>query len=105
MRRSPKVDEVVPLLYLRGLSNSDIYPALSKLLGDEVSGLSSVNITRLKANGQHQYEQWRMRDLSKKEYCYIWVDGIHFNVRFGDSRLCVLVVIGAPEKVKKRLFL
>ncbi len=103
MRRSPKIDEVVPLLYLRGLSNGDIYPALSKLLGNEVSGLSSANITRLKANWQQQYEQWRKRDLSTKKYCYIWVDGIHFNVRFGDNRLCVLVIIGATKKGQKEL--
>ena len=68
MRRSPKIDEVVPLLYLRGLSNGDIYPVLSKLLGENVSGLSAANITRLKANWQEQYERWTRRNLNDKEY-------------------------------------
>lgn len=103
MRRSPKIDEVVPLLYLRGLSTGDIYPALQRLLGEEVSGLSPANVTRLKASWQREYQQWQKRDLSSKRYCYIWVDGIHFNVRFSDNRLCVLVVIGATAEGKKEL--
>lgn len=103
MRRSPKIDEVVPLLYLRGLSTGDIYPALEKLLGESVSGLSAANISRLKAGWQQEYEQWQKRDLSGQQYCYIWADGIHFNVRIGDNRLCVLVVIGATASGKKEL--
>jgi putative transposase len=103
MRRSPKIDEVVPLLYLRGLSTGDMYPVLEKLLGESVSGLSAANISRLKACWHREYEQWRKQDLSGREYCYIWVDGIHFNVRFSDNRLCVLVVIGATEHGKKEL--
>jgi transposase-like protein len=103
MRRSPKIDEVVPLLYLRGLSTGDIYPALERLLGEEVSGLSAANVSRLKSCWHREYQQWEQRDLSDKQYCYIWVDGIHFNVRFSDSRLCVLVVIGATEHGKKEL--
>jgi putative transposase len=86
MRRSPKIDEVVPLLYLRGLSTGDMYPVLEKLLGESVSGLSAANISRLKACWHREYEQWRKQDLSGREYCYIWVDGIHFNVRFSDNR-------------------
>jgi putative transposase len=103
MRRSPKIDEVVPLLYLRGLSTGDIYPALEKLLGDTVTGLSAANVSRLKNVWQGHYEQWQKRDLSETHYCYIWVDGIHFNVRFSDNRLCVLVVIGATAQGRKEL--
>lgn len=103
MRRSPKIDEVVPLLYLRGLSTGDIYPALQRLLGDQVSGLSPANVTRLKTSWEHEYQRWQKRDLSDKRYCYIWVDGIHFNVRFSDNRLCVLVVVGATAEGKKEL--
>jgi putative transposase len=103
MRRSPKIDEVIPLLYLRGLSTGDIYPALSKLLGSAVSGLSAANISRLKSSWEKEYAQWQKRSLKDNKYCYIWADGIHFNVRFGDNRLCVLVVLGATPKGKKEL--
>lgn len=103
MRRSPKIDEAIPLLYLRGLSTGDMYPALEKLLGSYVSGLSSANVSRLKSAWQQEYERWQKRDLSSTQYCYIWVDGIHFNLRFGDNRLCILVVIGATESGQKEL--
>ena len=103
MRRSPKIDEVIPLLYLRGLSTGDMYPALVKLLGEAVSGLSPANVTRLKTVWQRDDAAWRKRDLSGKRYCYLWVDGVHFNVRFSDNRLCILVVIGATEEGKKEL--
>lgn len=103
MRRSPKIDEVIPLLYLRGLSTGDIYPALSELLGSAVSGLSAANVSRLKTSWEREYEQWQKRSFEGTRYCYIWADGIHFNVRFGDNRLCVLVVIGATEHGKKEL--
>lgn len=103
MRRSPKIDEVIPLLYLRGLSTGDIYPALSEFLGSTVSGLSAANVSRLKSSWEKEYTQWQKRSLQDKKYCYIWADGIHFNVRFGDNRLCVLVIIGATPKGKKEL--
>jgi putative transposase len=79
MRRSPKIDEVIPLLYLRGLSTGDIYPALSELLGATVSGLSAANVSRLKSSWEKEYTLWQKRSLQDKKYCYIWADGIHFN--------------------------
>jgi putative transposase len=103
MRRSLKIDEAIPLLYLRGLSTGDILPCLQKLLGESVSGLSPANISRLKSGWEHEYTEWQKRDLSAKQYCYMWVDGIHFNVRFSDNRICVLVVIAATEAGKKEL--
>jgi transposase-like protein len=103
MRRSPKIDEVIPLLYLRGLSTGDIYPALKDLLGDQISGLSAGNISKLNAVWSKEHDLWKVRSLSDTRYCYLWVDGIHFNVRFGDNRLCVLVVIGATQEGKKEL--
>lgn len=103
MRRSPKIDEAVPLLYLRGLSTGDIYPALAELLGSSVSGLSAPNVSRLKASWEREYSEWQKRDLSDTRYCYIWADGIHFNVRFSDNRLCVLVIIGATKEGRKEL--
>jgi putative transposase len=103
MRRSLKIDEAIPLLYLRGLSTGDMLPALEKLLGEGVSGVSAPNVTRLKSIWKQEYEEWRKRDLSSKQYCYLWVDGIHSNVRVGDDRLCCLVVIGATSDGHKEL--
>lgn len=103
MRRSPKIDEVIPLLYLRGLSTGDIYPALKELLGEKVSGLSAASVSKMNTVWSKEHDQWKLRKLSDTQYCYLWVDGIHFNVRFGDNRLCVLVVIGATRDGKKEL--
>ena len=94
MRRSPKVSEVLPLLYLRGLSTNDFRPALKELLGEDASGLSPTAITRLTGKWQSEYDEFHKRDLSKDTFAYIWIDGIHFNVRLEDDRLCTLVVLG-----------
>ena len=80
MRRSPKVSEVLPVLYLRGLSTGDFREALPILLGKDASGLSPTAITRLTAKWQGEYESFRNRDLSGQEYIYVWVDGVHFRV-------------------------
>lgn len=103
MRRSPKVAEVLPILYLRGLSTGDFRPALQRLLGDKASGLSPTNITRLTADWEREYEEHRSRSLAEKDYVYVWVDGIHFNVRLEDDRLCTLVMIGARLDGTKEL--
>jgi transposase-like protein len=103
MRRSPKIDEAIPVLYLRGISTNNMFSALEKLLGDTVSGLSATNVSRMKAVWKHEYDDWKKRDLSHTRYCYLWVDGIYTNVRFSDNRLCNLVVIGATEDGRKEL--
>lgn len=103
MRRSLKIDEAIPLLYLRGLSTGDFVPALEKLFGKGIRGISSANISRLRSIWNKDHKEWQRRDLSSKEYCYVWVDGIHFRVRIGEERLCVLVVIGATREGKKEL--
>jgi putative transposase len=95
MRRSPKVAEVLPILYLRGLSTGDFREALPVLLGEEAAGLSPTTITRLTAQWEAEYTAFRQRDLSDRDYVYIWVDGVHFTIRLEDERLCTLVVIGA----------
>ena len=102
MRRSPKVAEVLPILYLRGLSTGDFREALSVLLGDEAAGLSATNIARLTAVWEEDYRRFRQRDLADRDYVYVWVDGIHFNIRLEDDRLCTLVMIGArPDGTKE----
>lgn len=103
MRRSLSIDEAIPLLYLLGISTNDMMSGLEKLLGPAVSGLSAANISRIKASWKQEYDTWKKQDLSSKEYCYLWADGIHFNLRFEDSRLCTLVIIGALEDGTKEL--
>jgi len=103
MRRSPKVSEVLPLLYLHGLSSGDFAPALKEFFGAE-AGLSPATIIRLTEQWQKEREAFMERDLSEKDYVYVWVDGIHTKVRLGeDDRLCCLVMVGARLDGKKEL--
>lgn len=104
MRRSPKVAEVLPVLYLRGLSTGDFSEALPVLLGDEAAGLSATNIARLTAVWDREYKEFRQLNLADRDYVYVWADGVHFNVRLEDDRLCTLVLIGArPDGTKELL--
>jgi putative transposase len=103
IRRSLKIEEAIPLLYLRGISTNNMYPALEKLLGPNVSGLSASNVSKLKNCWSGEYRKWKNRSLADNKYCYLWVDGIHANVRFSDDKLCILVVIGAKEDGEKEL--
>ena len=103
MRKSPKVAEVLPILYLRGLSTGDFREALPVLLGKDAAGLSPSAITRLTAQWEGEYETYRRRDLSDRDYVYVWVDGVHFNIRLEDDRLCTLVVLGARADGTKEL--
>lgn len=103
MRRSPKVSEVLPVLYLRGLSTGDFKPALSDLLGEDAAGLSSTNIARLTDTWSEEYKQFRFRSLKDRDFIYVWADGVHFNVRLDDERLCTLVMIGVRPDGSKEL--
>jgi transposase-like protein len=102
MRRSPKVSEVLPILYLRGLSTGDFKEGLAALLGEEASGLSPTAITRLTGAWQADYEAFQKRDLSDRDYVYVWADGVHFRIRLEEDRLCALVMIGVrPDGTKE----
>lgn len=102
MRRTPKVAEVIPVLYLRGLSTGDFKPALTSLLGEDAAGLSATNIARLTTAWEEEYHVFRKRSLADRDYVYVWADGIHFNVRLEDDRLCTLVLIGVrPDGTKE----
>jgi putative transposase len=102
MRRSPKVAEVLPVLYLRGLSTGDFREALAALLGDDAAGLSATNIARLTTEWESEYRAFQKRSLADRDYVYVWVDGVHFNVRLEDDRLCTLVMIGVrPDGTKE----
>ncbi len=102
MRRAPKVTEVLPILYLRGLSTGDFRSALPVLLGEDAAGLSPTTITRLTASWEGEYQTWRTRSLAETDYVYVWVDGVHFRVRLEEDRLCTLVMIGVrPDGTKE----
>jgi transposase-like protein len=103
MRKAPKVTEVLPILYLRGLSTGDFQAALPVLLGEEARGLSPTTITRLTASWEAEYHAWRRRDLHDVDYLYVWVDGVHFRVRLEADRLCTLVMIGVRADGTKEL--
>lgn len=103
LRRSRSLDELLPWLYLKGLSSSDFSGALTALLGPAAPGLSAATICRLKEIWRLEYEQWRQRSLRDKEYAYVWADGIYFGVRLEDARQCMLVVIGATKEGRKEL--
>jgi putative transposase len=103
LRRTRTLGELLPWLYLKGLSSSDFAGALTALLGSAAPGLSAPTICRLKEVWRLEYEQWRKRDLRKKEYVYVWADGIYFGVRLEDARQCILVLIGATKDGHKEL--
>ena len=101
-RKSPKVAEVLPLMYLHGMSTGDFVPALEEFFGS-AAGLSSSVITRLTKQWQAERDAFMRRDLSGVDYVYVWVDGIHFNIRLEEERLCTLVVVGVRTDGTKEL--
>ncbi len=106
MRRVPSIDNLIPVLYLKGISTGDFTRALEAILGERAPGLSATNIVRLKRQWELDYQQWAKRDLSSKRYVYFWADGIYFNVRLeeaGNDRQCILVIMGALEDGKKEM--
>jgi putative transposase len=102
-RRSPKVAEVLPLLYLHGLSSGDFVPALEAFFGT-AAGLSASVVTRLVEQWQAERAAFTRRDLGGVDYVYCWADGVHFNVRLGEQgRLCCLVIVGVRADGRKEL--
>jgi len=101
-RKSPQVSEVLPLLYLHGLSSSDFGPALEQFLGSG-AGLSANTITRLTAQWQDEAAAFAKRSLADVDYVYCWVDGIHLKVRLAQDKVCLLVIIGVRADGKKEL--
>ena len=103
LRKIPSIDNLLPVLYLKGVSTNGFQDALASILGEGAKGLSATNIVRLKKSWEDDFNTWNHRDLSDKKYAYIWVDGIHFNVRLEDDRCCILVIVGADENGNKEL--
>lgn len=106
LRRTKSLDELLPWLYLRGISTGDFTEALEALLGPQAKGLSASNIVRLKESWQQEWKSWSQRSLEGKRYVYVWADGIHFNIRLedpGNNKQCILVLMGATEDGRKEL--
>lgn len=103
LRKAKSVEEVLPWLYLKGLSSGDFSEALAALLGPNAKGLSATTITRLKADWWSEYEAWEKRDLGARRFLYIWADGVYFKPRMAEEKQCVLVIVGADEYGRKEL--
>jgi transposase-like protein len=104
MPRSRSIEDVLPWLYLKGISSGDFGEALASLLGEGAKGLSAATIIRLKNRWADDLKSWQSRDLQGKRYVYVWADGIHFNIRLGeDDRLCILVLMGTTTDGEKEI--
>lgn len=106
LRRSKALDELIPWLYLKGISTGDFGEALQALVGEDAPALSANVVVRLTHEWGREYDEWSRRDLSEKQYVYVWADGIHVNVRLeeeANQRQCLLVLIGATADGEKEL--
>ncbi len=103
LRKTKSVEELIPWLYLKGVSTGDFSEALAALLGPDAKGLSATTITRLKGVWEQEYADWSQRSLAGKQYVYVWADGVYFNIRLEGGRQCILVLLGATADGKKEL--
>jgi len=106
LRRTKSLDELIPWLYLRGISTGDFTEALQALLGPQAPGLSATNIVRLKESWQDEWKNWSKQSLAEKTYVYLWADGIYFHIRLEEpdnNRQCILVLMGATADGRKEL--
>lgn len=103
LRKTKSLEELIPWLYLKGISTGDFSEALQALVGPQAEGLSASTVTRLKQVWEQEYDSWSQRFLEGKEYVYVWADGIHFNVRLEEDRQCILVLMGATADGHKEL--
>lgn len=103
MRKTPTLENVIPTLYLKGISSNKFQDALSAIFGEKAKGFSPATITRLKEVWQQEYKEWSQRSLKNKEYIYVWADGVYCNARLDDEKLCLLVIIGVTVEGTKEL--
>lgn len=104
LRKTRSMEELIPWLYLKGVSTGDFSEALAALIGADTPGFSASTVTRLKEAWELEHAAWSTRDLSNKHYVYMWADGIHFNIRLGEQdRQCILVLMGATAEGEKEL--
>jgi putative transposase len=103
LRKTKSIEELIPWLYLKGVSTGDFTDALKALVGPDCPGLSATTVTRLKAVWEDEFQEWNKRSLKGKQYVYVWADGVHFNIRLEEDRQCILVLMGATADGKKEL--
>ncbi|HKH69647.1 MAG TPA: IS256 family transposase [Reyranella sp.] len=103
LRRTRNIEELLPWLYLKGVSTGQFEEALAALLGTDAPGLSAATVRRLTEAWQDEHERWQGRDLSSRRYVYLWADGVYFTPRLEHERQCMLVLIGADEQGRKEL--
>lgn len=103
LRKTKSLEELIPWLYLKGVSTGDFSEALAALVGPAAAGLSATTITRLKSVWEDEFQEWTKRSLEGKQYVYLWVDGVHFNIRLEEDRQCILVLMGATADGRKEL--
>ena len=103
LRKTKSIEELIPWLYLKGVSTGDFSEALAALLGPDAKGLSATTVTRLKTLWEQEYQDWSKRSLAGKQYVYVWADGVYFNIRLEGGRQCILVLMGATIDGKKEL--
>lgn len=103
LRKAKSIEELLPWLYLKGISSGDFQEALAALLGPNAAGLSSTTISRLKAAWWDEYERWQRRDIGTRRIVCIWADGVYFRPRMAEEKQCVLVLIGADEWGRKEV--
>ena len=103
LRKTKAIEELIPWLYLKGVSTGDFGEALQALVGPQAAGLSAATVTRLMTSWQDEYQAWNRRSLEGRHYVYVWADGIHFNIRLAEDRQCILVLMGATVDGRKEL--
>jgi len=103
LRKTRSIEELLPWLYLKGISTGGFNEALSALVGPDCPGLSASTVSRLLEGWQAECQKWSKRSLADKHYVYLWVDGVHFNIRLEEDRQCILVLMGATADGKKQL--
>jgi transposase-like protein len=103
LRKTKSLEELIPWLYLKGISTGDFSEALASLVGPTAKGLSAATVTRLKQVWEGEFQEWNQRSLVGKQYVYLWADGVHFNIRLEEDRQCILVLMGATADGKKEL--
>jgi putative transposase len=103
LRKTKSIEELIPWLYLKGISTGDFSEALAAILGPDAKGLSATTVTRLKGVWEEEYKNFSKRSLVGKKYVYVWADGVYFNIRLQEDRQCILVLLGATADGKKEL--
>jgi putative transposase len=103
LRKTKSLEELIPWLYLKGISTGDFSEALCALVGPQAKGLSASTIVRLKSVWEEEFQEWTKSSLEGKQYVYVWADGVHFNIRLEEDRQCILVLMGATADGRKEL--